>query len=138
MSLGGMVSIKWTAPEAVLFMMYSTASDVWSYGCLPECNPFEGLTNNEVIIYWCKHASSCCVQSCIQTVCLPLKAIQKVNTGYILPPTPMASFIDLSYDDEMLVSPPFKYVIGLANLLAIQYHPSLLALCMSQTSMIMI
>eukprot|EP00731_Ephydatia_muelleri_P004792 Em0002g968a len=31
---GGMVPIKWTAPEAIHFKKYSTASDVWSYGCL--------------------------------------------------------------------------------------------------------
>eukprot|EP00731_Ephydatia_muelleri_P029662 Em0021g185a len=54
-SHGGMVPLKWTAPEAVHFMKYSTASDVWSYGCLLYeiwsigCKPYEGLTNAEVI-----------------------------------------------------------------------------------------
>ena len=33
-SQGGKVPIKWTAPEALHFRKYSTASDVWSYGCL--------------------------------------------------------------------------------------------------------
>ena len=33
-SHGGMVPIRWTAPEAIHFKKYSTASDVWSYGCL--------------------------------------------------------------------------------------------------------
>ena len=53
-SHGGMVPLKWTAPEAVHFMKYSTASDVWSYGCLlykiwsMECKPYEGLTNAEL------------------------------------------------------------------------------------------
>jgi len=31
-SKGGMIPVKWTAPEAVLYKMYSTKSDVWSYG----------------------------------------------------------------------------------------------------------
>ena len=29
---GGMIPVKWTAPEAVLYRKYSTKSDVWSYG----------------------------------------------------------------------------------------------------------
>ena len=28
------VPVKWTAPEVVSHRKYSTASDVWSYGCL--------------------------------------------------------------------------------------------------------
>ena len=33
-SHGGMVPVCWTAPEAISKKIYSTASDVWSYGCL--------------------------------------------------------------------------------------------------------
>ena len=33
-SQGGKVPLKWTAPEAFRFKKYSTASDVWSYGCV--------------------------------------------------------------------------------------------------------
>ncbi len=56
MSQGGEVPLKWTAPEALSFQKYSTASDVWSYGCLlyeiwsvgglplEELNPFEVAT----------------------------------------------------------------------------------------------
>ena len=29
-----MIPVKWTAPEALNYRKYSTASDVWSYGCL--------------------------------------------------------------------------------------------------------
>ena len=33
-SSGGMVPLKWTALEALMTRKYSTASDVWSYGCV--------------------------------------------------------------------------------------------------------
>ena len=33
-SRGGMIPVRWTAPEALLHKRYSTASDVWSYGCV--------------------------------------------------------------------------------------------------------
>ncbi len=31
---GGKIPVKWTAPEALQYRLYSSASDVWSYGCV--------------------------------------------------------------------------------------------------------
>ncbi|KAL5486847.1 hypothetical protein EMCRGX_G019382 [Ephydatia muelleri] len=67
-STGGMVPLKWTAPEAIHYKKYSTASDVWSYGCLlyeiwsVGHKPFETMGNSDVV--------------------------EKVDTGYRLPPPP--------------------------------------------------
>ena len=56
-SHGGKIPVKWTAPEALNYRKYSTASDVWSYGVLlyeiwaMGIKPFQDCTNNEVCLY---------------------------------------------------------------------------------------
>ena len=53
-SHGGQIPVKWTAPEALQYKKYSTASDMWSYGCvLYEIwslghKPFEDINNIQV------------------------------------------------------------------------------------------
>ena len=57
-SHGGKIPVKWTAPEALVFRKYSSASDVWSYGCLLYeiwslgHKPFEEMSTQEVHDYY--------------------------------------------------------------------------------------
>ena len=50
----GRVPVKWCAPEVINYMKYTTASDVWSYGCvLYEIwslghKPFESISVQQV------------------------------------------------------------------------------------------
>ncbi len=53
-SRGGIVPVRWTAPEAIFYHKYSTATDVWSYGCLLYeiwtlgMRPYEGIDTSKV------------------------------------------------------------------------------------------
>ena len=51
---GGKIPVKWTAPEALNYRLYSASSDVWSFGCVLYeiwslgVKPFHDLKNYEV------------------------------------------------------------------------------------------
>ena len=53
------IPVKWTAPEAIHYKKYSSASDVWAYGCLlyeiwsVGHKPFEGVPNVNVSYIFC-------------------------------------------------------------------------------------
>ena len=53
-SRGGKIPVKWTAPEALHYKKYSTASDVWSFGMVMYeiwslgMKPYHNLTNIQV------------------------------------------------------------------------------------------
>ena len=52
---GGKIPVKWTAPEALSYKKYSTASDVWSFGVVMYeiwalgIKPYHKMTNAEVL-----------------------------------------------------------------------------------------
>ena len=53
-SHGGKIPVKWTAPEALNYKKYSTASDVWSFGVVMYeiwslgIRPYHNISNAEV------------------------------------------------------------------------------------------
>lgn len=71
---GGKIPVRWTAPEAIAFRKFTSASDVWSYGVVMwevisyGERPYWNWSNQDVI-----------------------KAVEK---GYRLPP-PMVSTVNL-------------------------------------------
>ena len=53
-SHGGKIPVKWTAPEALSYKKYSSASDMWSFGIVLYeiwalgIKPYHNMTNAEV------------------------------------------------------------------------------------------
>eukprot|EP00731_Ephydatia_muelleri_P018650 Em0011g690a len=97
-SKGGAIPIKWTAPEAIHYKKYSTASDVWSYGCLlyeiwsVGHKPFEFQSNLEVI--------------------------QKVSSGYRLPPPPgcpraIYKLMVSCWNPDSILRPQFREILAI-------------------------
>ena len=60
-SQGGKIPVKWTAPEAAQYRKYSTASDVWSYGCLL----YEIWAFGKMPFQDCSNTQVCAIDICI-------------------------------------------------------------------------
>ncbi len=77
--------MKWTAPEALQYHLYSSASDVWSFGCVLYeiwslgVEPFSNCTNIEVSIT---------TVAWVILDCTILQALLRITSNYRLPPPP--------------------------------------------------
>lgn len=72
-----LIPIKWTALEALTHRKYSTASDVWSFGCLMYeiwglgSEPYRGETNTQVhkffiiLNMFLSHLVNECIDCCL-------------------------------------------------------------------------
>lgn len=53
---GGKIPVRWTAPEAIAFRKFTSASDVWSYGVVMweiisyGKMPYENMLNNQEVL----------------------------------------------------------------------------------------
>ncbi len=83
-SHGGLIPVKWTAPEAIMYKKYSVRSDIWSYGMLLYeiwslgYKPFHNFSNTEVRMRY--NGGNFDIYF--------LKVIKKIQAGYRLPPPP--------------------------------------------------
>uniref|UniRef100_A0A670Z474 Protein kinase domain-containing protein n=1 Tax=Pseudonaja textilis TaxID=8673 RepID=A0A670Z474_PSETE len=70
---GGKIPVRWTAPEAITFRKFSSASDVWSYGIVTwevlayGERPYWNMTNQDVSLRRAyNHACVCLMLNCWQ------------------------------------------------------------------------
>lgn len=60
-SQGGKIPIRWTAPEAIAYRKFTSASDVWSYGIVMwevmsyGERPYWDMSNQDVSVYVLKY-----------------------------------------------------------------------------------
>ncbi|XP_070301051.1 ephrin type-B receptor 2 isoform X4 [Salvelinus sp. IW2-2015] len=79
-ALGGKIPIRWTAPEAIQYRKFTSASDVWSYGIVMwevmsyGERPYWDMTNQDSLI------------ATLRDLCLPLQVINAIEQDYRLPP----------------------------------------------------
>ncbi|MEQ2168052.1 Ephrin type-B receptor 1 [Goodea atripinnis] len=68
-SLGGKIPVRWTAPEAIAYRKFTSASDVWSYGIVTwevmsyGERPYWDMSNQDVSqhLLMCQRASLVCL-----------------------------------------------------------------------------
>ena len=103
---GGKIPIRWTAPEAIAYRKFTSASDVWSYGIVMwevmsyGERPYWDMSNQDVSLEKC---------NCMRTIMnvIQLELVCDITAQTMIPsyrPTFLRYFIILTWLDNQIIS----------------------------------
>lgn len=127
-SQGGKIPIRWTAPEAITYRKFTSASDVWSYGIVMwevmsyGERPYWDMSNQDVSVAYGEGYKMRLIYS-FSVFKLPLcvsQVIKAIEEGYRLPP-PMDCPVSLHqlmldcWQKERAERPKFSQIVNMLD-----------------------